>query len=68
MASHERLEKFLADASRSLNKAACELRDLDFRKDVNIRRIGELITGISLIRNEVYDVRPDLRPGYLTKS
>jgi len=65
MASLDRLEELLAASARTLDDAAHEIRDLNFNKQMNIRRIGELIAEISLLRNEIYLQRPDLKPDYL---
>jgi DNA-binding ferritin-like protein len=65
MATYEKLEELLAGASRLLDQAAEQVRDLGLHPDRNIRKIGEAIVLTSEIRKEVYDQRPDLMPDYL---
>ena len=67
MASFEELEKLLEDASRLLDQAAQQIRELEVEPAKNIRKIGEAIVLASEIRNEVYALRPDLMPDYLRK-
>ena len=67
MASFDELERLLRDASRMLDQAAKQIRDLGLDPDKNVRRIGEAIVLTSEIRNEVYTCRPDLMPEYLRK-
>lgn len=67
MASFEELEKLLEDASRLLDQAAKQIRDLDLEPQKNIRRIGEAVVLVSEIRSQIYRVLPELMPGYLRK-
>jgi len=67
MSSFEELEKLLEGASKLLDQAAKQVRDLDLEPQKNILRIGEAIVLASEIRNEVYRLRPDLTPEYMRK-
>ena len=65
MASFDALENLLDQASKLLDKAADQIRDLELNPQRNVRRIGEAIVLASEIRNEMYERRPDLKPDYL---
>ena len=68
MASLDELENLLKEASRLLDKAAAEIRDIGLEPEKNVRRIGEAIVLASEIRNEIYNRRPDLIPEYFKKK
>ena len=67
MASYEEIERLLEDASRLLDAAARQLRDIQLDPKGNVRRIAEALTLVSEIRSQVYVKRPDLKPAYLKK-
>jgi hypothetical protein len=67
MASYEEIERLLEEASRLLDAAAHQVRDLELDPKRNVRRIAEAITLACEIRSEVYLKRPDLKPEYLKK-
>jgi hypothetical protein len=68
VASLDELENLLKEASRLLDKAAAEIRDIGLEPEKNVRRIGEAIVLASEIRNEIYNRRPDLIPEYFKKK
>ena len=68
MASLDDLENLLDEASRLLDKAAGQIRDLGLDPEKNVRKIGEAIVSASEIRNEIYSRRPDLIPEYFKKK
>ena len=68
MASLDELENLLKEASRLLDKAAAEIRDIGLEPEKNVRRIGEAIVLASEIRNEICNRRPDLIPEYFKKK
>jgi len=68
VASLDELENLLKEASRLLDKAAAEIRDIGLEPEKNVRRIGEAIVLASEIRNEICNRRPDLIPEYFKKK
>ncbi|MGJ3702489.1 MULTISPECIES: hypothetical protein [Variovorax] len=68
MASPESIHRLLAVASRLLDSAASEIRDAKLEPvRENISQIGHLIAGIFEIQQEIYVLRPDLKPAYLSE-
>lgn len=65
MASLKRLNELLTGASKLLNEASYQVRDLDLQPQQNIRKIGELLVDIFDIQMQVHEKRPDLIPEYL---
>lgn len=59
------IHKKLLEASSLLDVSAEEIRDADFNKSINIKRIGTALTYIFEIQHEIYKVRPDLKPDFL---
>ena len=68
MASLDELKNLLKEASRLLDKAAAEIRDLGLEPEKNVCRIAEAIVLTSEIRKEIYNRRPDLIPEYFEKK
>lgn len=63
--SIEDLDKRLRRSSKLLDACATAIRDLELNSEDNIRRIGEALASIFEIQNQIYELRPDLTPGYL---
>lgn len=68
MASLKHLDRMLRQATELLNTAAAQIRDLEVNSQINIRRIGEALTLIFEIQNEIYAYRPGLTPKFLKKK
>jgi hypothetical protein len=68
VASLAELENLLKEASRLLDRAAAEIRDLGLEPEKNVRRVAEAIVLASEIRAEIYNRRPDLTPEYFKKK
>ncbi len=62
------LESALASAAEQLDQAARMVKDLELNSELNIRKIGELIVEISLLRQHIYLRDPSLKPGYLSSD
>jgi hypothetical protein len=58
----------LAEASRTRDRAASELRDLGLDPEMQLRRIAEALVKISEIRSAISDIRPDLTPDYVRRA
>jgi hypothetical protein len=56
------IEQELAEASRSLDRCARWIREADLNRAENIRKIGEVLWELTVIRQEVWQLRPDLTP------
>jgi len=63
--SLEDLEALLIDASTKLNQSAYLVRKLKFDEEKNIKRIGLALGKIFDIQDEIYSVRPELKPDFL---
>ena len=63
MPSLKELNDLLRDASKSLDLAAKQIRDipLDPKKD-NIRTIGNVLTEIFKLKHKIYELEPELMP------
>ena len=68
MAALQELNTTLRHAAESLNRAAAQIRDLGMNPDENVRKIGEALTLIFEIQNQVYARRPSLTPKFLKKK
>ncbi len=64
----EGIDSDLRRAGKILDQVAHKLRDADFDRGQNIRRIGEALVKIFEIQNQIYGVRPDLKPDFLKKG
>lgn len=62
--SHEVLNKILTDAALSLDSAAHMVRDLKLSPETNIKKLGQALVDVFEIQNEIYALRPDLKPGF----
>jgi len=58
----EVLDERLTEAATRLEGLTDLIRSIDLNPDENVRRIGEAIGQISLIRKDIYARRPDLLP------
>jgi hypothetical protein len=68
MATIESLEALLAEAAQCLDDAAGELRELpQLDAKQNLRRIGTAMNAVWEFRDEVYKLRPDLKPMFVTE-
>lgn len=67
MASYEELDKLPTDASKLLEQASGQVRDLDLDPATNIRRIGTALTYVFEVTHDIYALRPDLTPDILKK-
>ncbi len=63
----DNLNAMLTKTSTELDEAASMIRDLSLNNEVNIQRIGEALVNIYDIQNEIYLIRPDLKPDYLNE-
>ena len=61
------LDYRLHKATKILDSCARLIRDLDFNRHQNIRRIGEALASAFYIQKEIYELRPDLMPDFLKK-
>ncbi len=68
MASLEELNNLLTEATRLLDKAASQIRDLNLNKQTNIRKVGEALVLAFEIQRDIYERRPDLTPDFLKKK
>jgi hypothetical protein len=68
MASLKSLNTMLRQATELLNKAAAQIRDLDMNPKRNVRRVGEALTLVFEIQNEIYSRRPSLTPRFLKEK
>jgi hypothetical protein len=68
MPSFDRLAELLMRATKLLDEAAREVRDLQFNASANVRVIGEAMCKIFDVCGAIYEVRPDLKPDYLNDS
>ncbi len=69
MADHKSLNESLSAAARILDYAATVIRDIPLNptKD-NISKIGEALSCIFDIQNQIYKADPTLEPEYLKRS
>lgn len=68
MASPESIHQLLRVASRLLDQAASEIRDAQLEPvRGNIRRIGQALSEIIDIEQQIFAIRPELRPAYLNE-
>ena len=68
MASPESIHRLLRVASNLLDQAASEIREGKLEPvRGNIEHIGRALAEICDIRQKVYEVRPDLKPAYLSE-
>ncbi|MDN6882707.1 hypothetical protein QMO14_03735 [Variovorax sp. CAN2819] len=66
MASPESIHQLLTVAARLLDRAASEIRDARLEPvRGNIGRTGEILAGIFEIEQQIYLLRPELKPAYL---
>ena len=65
MASFRELHRLIVQASKLLNRAAEQIRDLNLDPEVNIHRLGKALAQITEIEFQVYDKRPSLLPSNL---
>jgi hypothetical protein len=63
----ERLNEYLDESVRLLDRFAELIRDAGFNSHQNIRRIGEALAIVFDIQSEIYQVRPELTPEDLRK-
>jgi len=61
-ATLDNLNELLEVAGTSLGRSAPLIRDLDFNKQENVKRIADALTNIFAIQLEIYKERPDLTP------
>ncbi|MCL5879076.1 MAG: hypothetical protein M1428_04690 [Deltaproteobacteria bacterium] len=61
----EELNEKLTRASKLLNESATLIRDLDFYKETNIRKIGEALVIIFDVTHQIYKDHPELAPEFL---
>ena len=66
--SLDRLDRQLTKSAKMLGDCAALIRDLDLDAHENIKRIGEALVRIFEIEGQIYELRPDLTPKYLTKE
>jgi hypothetical protein len=59
------LDKTLRHAAEALDKAAAQIRDLEINPNANVHRIGEALTLIFEIQNQLFARQPSLTPGFL---
>ncbi|SEF23079.1 hypothetical protein ABL840_00535 [Variovorax sp. NFACC27] len=66
MASPESIHQLLTVAARLLDSAASEIRDAKLEPvRENIGQIGEILARIFEIEQQIYLLRPELKPAYL---
>ena len=69
MASLESINEKLRVAAEHLDQAATEIRDLPLEPPKrHIRAIGEALANVFQIQHEIYRLRPDLEPAYLSEE
>ncbi len=66
--SLDRLDRQLTRSAKMLGDCTALIRDLDLEADRNMRRIGEALVRIFEIQGQIYELRPDLTPKYLTEE
>jgi hypothetical protein len=68
MATIESLEGLLAEVAQCLDDAAGELRELgQLDAKQNLRRIGTALNAVWEFRENIYKLRPDLKPIFVTE-
>lgn len=66
MPTVESLHQLLEEATRLLDRAAHEIRDLPLKPtQSNIRHIGKALGEIFELREQIYALRPSLQPAHL---
>ena len=69
MAKLDNIHAKLIEASRLLDEAAREMRDVHGKSGgmpmEQVGKIGAAIAEVMLVRHQIYVLRPDLMPGYL---
>ena len=66
--SLDRLDERLRKVAEILDRCARLIVDLDLNTHQNLKRIGEALRRIFEIEGEIYELRPDLTPEYLTEE
>jgi hypothetical protein len=69
MPTLDSINDLLTEAAKKLDQAAREIRDepLEPAKE-HIHRIGEALANVFQIQHQIYESRPDLKPGYLAEE
>jgi hypothetical protein len=65
MASLAKLNSTLRQATKLLDRAAAQIRDLGMNPKENVRKVGEALTLLFEIQNEIYTRQPSLTPKFL---
>ncbi|HEX4326164.1 MAG TPA: hypothetical protein VH105_05055 [Burkholderiales bacterium] len=72
MAKLDHIHAKLIEASRLLDEAAREMRELQGSASgaprEQVSKIGAAIAEVMLVRHQIYIQRPDLMPGYLQEA
>jgi len=72
MAKLDHIHAKLIEASRLLDEAAREMRELQGSASgtprEQVSKIGTAIAEVMLVRHQIYIQRPDLMPGYLREA
>lgn len=63
--SLEELETLLIEVGTKLNQSAYLVRKLKFSEEKNIKNIGLALGKIYDIQEEIYSVKPELKPEFL---
>ncbi|MGD2117365.1 MAG: hypothetical protein PVG66_03335 [Chromatiales bacterium] len=61
----EDLNALLKEAAEKLDEAASVIRDINLDKEKNMYKVGEALTNIYEIQNEIFELCPELKPKYL---
>ncbi len=68
MANLESLEALLAEALQCLDESAGLIRAIpQLNVDQNLRRVGHAIHSVWDIQDEIYTLRPDLKPSFVAE-
>ena len=62
------LDRQLTKSARMLSDCARLVKDLDFNRRENMKRIAAALTTIFEVQNQIYERRPDLTPEHLKKE
>lgn len=72
MAKLDTIHAKLIEASRLLDEAAHEMRDLNGKSGGmprdQVSKIGAAMAEVMLVRHQIYVLRPDLIPGFLKNA
>ncbi len=66
--SLQELDSLLSSAATQLDQGASLIKESGLNASENIYRIGEALTKVYEIQNQIYELRPDLKPRFLDEE